>query len=277
MMRHRAHAYLFEGEDGAQAAALAKAINCLHPGDDACNKCSSCRLFESGNHPDILYVTGSKPTSIGVDDVRDQIIHQMATAPFSHRYKIFVINDAHMLTIPAQNALLKIIEEPAPYGVFLLTCQALEMMLETVRSRCSTPAAPAVGNTPVAGNTTASSATAPSTPAVSIKGHEKGNSNFSEPLHLITTQAHKADILGALSLYEQFKPFKENKQELHAFLDELYAEYGQILRKSHADYAVRGANAIARAKEALSQNGNFQLTIELLLLEIANHLKEGAA
>lgn len=261
-----AHVYLFEDDSSARAKALAKVLNCLQSGEAACDGCISCRVFESGNHPDVMYVTGTK-ASIGVDDVREQIIRPMATAPFNYRYKVFIIDKAHTLTVPAQNALLKTIEEPAPYGVFLLITEALEAMLETVRSRCviiKKPTPPAEGNKEQARGVNSDTDHA-----------------YLPPHHALIREliaaAHTQDILGALALYKKIEPLKDNKQELAAFLDGLYAAYGYELRTSQAPHALRAAKAITHTKEVLSQNGNFQLAIELMLLQIANHIKEGAA
>jgi UDP-N-acetylenolpyruvoylglucosamine reductase len=128
-------AYIFEGEDTAAvkkaASEFAKEFNCQHrEGEAPCNKCTSCRTFQSGNHPDTFYVAATETKSIGVGDVRAQVIDEMATRPFSYRYKVFIIDKAETLTPAAQNALLKTMEEPAPFGVFLLLADKMEAMLE---------------------------------------------------------------------------------------------------------------------------------------------------
>ena len=246
------HAYLLAGNVGLldTANAFAKALNCLAGGEVACGTCISCRVFESGNHPDTFYVAATETKSIGVGDVRVQVIDEMATRPFSYRYKVFIIDKAETLTPAAQNALLKTIEEPAPFGVFLLLADKVESMLETVRSRCVVAKMDDIS--PVNEANTAE-----------------------EPLmREVIDTAHTLDILGAMMLYKKFEPFKESKETAVALLDKLYERYGAILRSSpgYSGHAIRAARAITQTKEILSHNGNYQLAIELMLLKIGAHI-----
>jgi DNA polymerase III gamma/tau subunit len=250
--RNRGHAYIFEGDAG-EAVAFAKALNCLTERDVACNGCISCRVFDSGNHPDTHYIvntnTKTKTNDIGVEDVRRQIVAEMATAPSHYRYKVFIIGKAETLTPAAQNALLKTIEEPASYGVFLLQTAKTEALLETVRSRC----------------VTVKTAFLPMT--------ESGqNADIRQEIREIADNAHTRDILGALALYKKFEPFKDSKESAATALDMLYTEYGVRLRTTGDPCILRALKAITRAKEALSHNGNFQLAIEMMLLQIGGHV-----
>lgn len=134
------HAYIFSGEDGSGksmlAGAFAKALECEAGYGDACNMCKSCLQFDTGNHPDIHYVTHDKPNSIGVDEVRSQIARDVIIKPYSSKYKIYIVDEAEKLTEEAQNALLKTIEEPPAYVVILLLTNNISALLPTVRSRC---------------------------------------------------------------------------------------------------------------------------------------------
>ncbi|MCL2204468.1 MAG: hypothetical protein FWB88_11090 [Defluviitaleaceae bacterium] len=251
------HAYILEGESGLleSANAFAKALNCLEGRDEACNGCISCRVFDSGNHPDTLYVTGTKATGIGVDDVREQVLLPMAMKPFTYRCKVFILDKAETLTPAAQNALLKTMEEPAPYGVFLLLAHSVESLLPTVRSRC-------VVLRHDAGPTEA----------------DTQDAERESLVQDITRTAHELDILDAMALYKRFEPYKESKESAKHLLDMLYTAYGQTLRERQSPYAFNAVEAVAHAKKVLAQNGNFQLTIELMLLKICGklHPKAGA-
>lgn len=134
------HAYLFYGEirSGKEfiAKVFAKTLQCEEKKDEPCDECHSCKQAASGNHPDIIYVNHEKPTSIGVDDIRDGINNTVMIKPYSSRYKIYIIQDAEKMTPQAQNALLKTIEEPPAYAVFILLTNSMEMMLPTIISRC---------------------------------------------------------------------------------------------------------------------------------------------
>ena len=98
--------------------------------------CRSCIQFESGNHPDVRYVTHEKPASIGVDDVRSQISGDIMIKPYNGRYKVYIVDDAELMTPQAQNALLKTIEEPPSYAVLIFLTSSPESLLATIRSRC---------------------------------------------------------------------------------------------------------------------------------------------
>ena len=109
-------AYIVNGERGTGKKMLAKlfamALLCEEHGPEPCNKCHSCVQAESNNHPDIIWVTHEKPGSIGVDDVRTQINNTVAIKPYQGPYKVYIIPEADIMTVQAQNALLKTIEEP---------------------------------------------------------------------------------------------------------------------------------------------------------------------
>lgn len=139
--RQVSHAYILTGEAGmgrkTLANAFAMALQCESGTAEPCGVCHSCRQFLSGNHPDVVYVRHEKPGSIGVDDVREQIINDVTIKPYSSPYKIYIVDQAELLTAQAQNALLKTIEEPPEYAVlFFLTTNA-EGFLPTILSRCT--------------------------------------------------------------------------------------------------------------------------------------------
>jgi len=134
------HAYIFNGESGAGKKSLAKVfsktLQCEAKGDNPCNECHSCKQAESGNQPDIIWVSHEKPTSIGVEDIREQVIGDIQIKPYSSKYKIYIIDEAEKLTLQAQNALLKTIEEPPAYGIIILLTTNADTFLQTILSRC---------------------------------------------------------------------------------------------------------------------------------------------
>ena len=137
-----AHAYIFAGEKGSgkmSAASLTAAtLLCKEQGDDPCGNCISCSKAFSNNHPDIIYVQHEKPNVITVDEIRDQVVATADIKPYESPYKIYIIADADKMNVQAQNALLKTIEEPAPYVVVILLAVSKESLLETIQSRCIT-------------------------------------------------------------------------------------------------------------------------------------------
>jgi len=236
-------AHILQGEQGTgklQLARLfAKALNCIGRGEspDPCNSCASCRTFDSGNHPDTFFVAPTKTVSLGVDDVRDQIVTPMGTQPFGYKYKVFIVDKAETLTPPAQNALLKTIEEPAEFGFFLFLTTKITAMLDTVLSRC-----------------------------VVHKLHNHniiatGNDEDVQELTAKTAEnIAQMDIIQIISLAPKLAAHKEKINDL---LDTLY-----IKTKQH-NGAYKALSAIPQAKEAISRNGNLQLNLEIMLLKLA--------
>lgn len=134
------HAYILTGEAGmgrkSIANAFAMTLLCEKGGSEPCMVCHSCKQVLGGNHPDLIYVTHEKPASIGVDDIREQINDTIMIRPYSSYYKIYIVDEAEKMTVQAQNALLKTIEEPPSYAVILLITTNQEAFLPTILSRC---------------------------------------------------------------------------------------------------------------------------------------------
>lgn len=137
-----ANTYIFEGVAGLgkheSARLFAKALVCDDVNNAPCCNCSACREAQATSHPDILFIKPEKDkATIGVEPVRDAI-NEALIKPFYNRHKVFIIDDGDILTPQAQNALLKMIEEPPQYAVFIIVCTNSEILLETVRSRAVT-------------------------------------------------------------------------------------------------------------------------------------------
>lgn len=132
--------HIFLGLDGVgkrtAAIEFAKAINCQFNKEDACNRCASCNKIDSKNHPDIflVYPEGSS-RSIKIDRIRE-IIYQASLKPYEARKKVFIINDAEAMNEEAQNAFLKLLEEPPQNHILILTSSNIAGLFPTVVSRC---------------------------------------------------------------------------------------------------------------------------------------------
>ncbi|MDR0374567.1 MAG: DNA polymerase III subunit gamma/tau, partial [Treponema sp.] len=132
-----AHAYLFTGPRGcgktSSARILARSLNCVKGPVAPCGECVSCREIAEGRSLDVIEIDGASNT--GVNDAR-QIIEEVLFPPNSSRYKIYIIDEVHMLSNSAFNALLKTIEEPPPYVVFIFATTELHKVPATIKSRC---------------------------------------------------------------------------------------------------------------------------------------------
>ena len=236
---NRTYIYVGENTRAVYQAALdfAKGLNCL--ADNAKNKalfcgaCLSCNVFDGNNHPDTFYVTGTKK-SIGIDDIREQIIAPMALKPFRYKYKVFIVEKAQELTHAAQNVLLKTIEEPAEYGVFLFVAPNNRPFLPTFLSRCET-----------------------------IRFAEETDFEYPDDIKIVAEEVYdtlnKTDIYGAFLLYNRLD--KLDKPGIMQMLDLLYVMYGGTAN-------IEACKAIIETKKILSQNANTQLAAELLFYRL---------
>ena len=132
------HAYLFTGSRGTGktscAKILAKAVNCLHPDNgNLCNACEACRAIDSGSCMDVLEIDAA--SNNGVDNVRD-LRDDAVYTPSQVKMRVYIIDEVHMLSISAFNALLKIIEEPPEHLLFILATTELHKVPATILSRC---------------------------------------------------------------------------------------------------------------------------------------------
>ena len=132
-----AHAYLFAGPRGTgkttMAKLLAKALNCEHGIGCQCNECKNCISINEGTHPDVLEIDAA--SNNGVDEIRD-LIDRVKYGTILGRYKVYIIDEVHMMTPGAFNALLKTLEEPPEHVIFILATTEPHKILPTILSRC---------------------------------------------------------------------------------------------------------------------------------------------
>jgi DNA polymerase-3 subunit delta' len=134
------NAMLFWGPGGVgkrmTALEMTKAVNCAEAAADACDACLSCRKVVSGNHPDVRVVTPSKKSRLIDLETLTEVTELATLRPFEGAWRVFILEDADRLSLPAQNRFLKTLEEPPGNSLFLLTTEHPRMLLPTIRSRC---------------------------------------------------------------------------------------------------------------------------------------------
>ncbi len=299
------HAYIINGEKSSGKEFIAKvfamALQCDEEGDEPCQKCHSCRQALSGNHPDIIYVTHEKPNAIGVDDIRAQVNNDVAIKPYSGPYKVYIMNEAEKMTPQAQNAILKTLEEPPAYAVFLLLTSNVDSLLPTIISRCVVLNMKPVPDELVKkylmeqmqvpdykaevcvafarGNVGKAKALASSEDFENVKSEALSLLKYIRDMELSEIIAaikkimeYKLEINDYLDIcaiwYRDVLLFKATNDVNHL----IFREEIQTIRKTAQRSSYEGIEtvieALEKAKKRLDANVNFELTMELLMLTI---------
>lgn len=298
------HAYLFQGEEGMGkkliASVFAKTLQCEEGGTEPCDHCRSCMQMDSGNHPDIIWVTHEK-ASIGVDDIRLQVNGDIMVKPYNSPYKIYIIDEAEKLTEQAQNALLKTIEEPPEYAVIILLANNINSILATILSRCVQ-----LNLKPVEKNaikeflmTQYKIPDYAARIAADFSGGNVGKAikyaSSEEFMKVKDNVLHLLKYIDDMEVYEVvsgLKMFSEGKAVINDYIDLmelwyrdvlmfkatadpnllLYKEELSFIRKQSNKISYEGLetiiSAMEKAKIRLKANVNFDIAIELMLLTI---------
>ncbi|MBO6016119.1 MAG: DNA polymerase III subunit delta [Lachnospiraceae bacterium] len=300
-----AHAYIINGERSSGkefvANVFATALQCEADGERPCGECLSCKQAKTKNHPDIINVMHDKPNTIGVDDIRAKINNDIAIKPYSGPYKIYIMNESEKMTVQAQNALLKTLEEPPAYAVILLLTTNLDTLLPTVISRCVTLNMRPVKDELVKeylmnevqvpeykadvcvafarGNLGRAKALAASEEFDNIKREAVTLLKYIKDMeiHEIITAIKKIkdyqfdindylDILGVW--YRDVLLFKATHDANHLIFRDEIQYIKKVADQSAYDGIETIIDALEKAKARLKANVNFDLTMELLLLTI---------
>ena len=301
------HAYIMNGEKGAGKKLLANlfamSLQCRNREEDgdACGKCQSCKQALNQNQPDIIKVTHEKPNTISIDDIREQVNNDIVIKPYSSKYKIYIIADADMMSVQAQNAILKTIEEPPEYAVIMLLTENAETLLPTIRSRCVMLKLRNIKDQLVKkylmeqmqvpdykADVCVAFAQGNMGKAIMLATSEHFNEIKEEAVHLL----RNINDLDLNELIEAVKRCMSYKLEITDYMDVIAVWYRDVLiykatrnvdrvvfsdqlkyikeRASKSSYEGIEIilDALEKAKSRLKANVNFELTMELLLLTI---------
>ena len=136
--RSISHAYILAGDKGIGKSKIARefAMELICEKNTGGGECPACRQFLADAYPDFFYMDAEGKESIGIDRIRENIVNDVSIRLYHGKVKIYIIDEADKMTVGAQNALLKTIEEPPEYVVILLLVRNMSLLLETIRSRC---------------------------------------------------------------------------------------------------------------------------------------------
>lgn len=297
------HAYIISGIKGSGkktiAGSFAAALQC--EGEDSpCGRCQSCRMAESGNNPDIIFPKPVKTKNIGVTDIREQVISAAAVKPYMFKYKIFIIDEADKMTVEAQNAFLKTLEEPPSYAVFMLLAESTDSFLPTILSRCALLRTESIDSASISGFLTARGVE----PEKASVAAEYSRGSIGEAIELAENEdftAMRDDIISLLSgiydkdstdvmlLGEYFNNTYKNDDRVTDiaslwFRDLLAAKVTgdekYIIQKDKIDMIfnaaeretaesiIKKAQAVKKTAVEIRMNANFRLAMEVMLMNI---------
>lgn len=271
------HSYMFVGQTGIGkmlfAKEFAKAILCLQ--EEQCNNCKSCLEFDNNNNPDITIIEKEEDSNvIKIDQIR-QMTSKILEKPIISNKKVYIINDSELMNEPAQNSLLKTLEEPPEYATIILITSREDLFLNTIKSRCTKIMFNKLSNEDLK-------------QILKIKYNYENISNNMfllfdgsveralnlidkekeyEELSNIINNLEKYNVVDVLNLKE--KMFKQ-KEEARGTLDYINLLFFNLVKKD-----IRYANcmkAAEKAKEKSTKNNNYDMTIDNFLLTIWEEL-----
>lgn len=299
------HAYIINGEKSSGkefiARVFAMALQCEKGGTEPCQECHSCKQALSDNHPDIIRVTHEKPNTISVDDIRAQVNNDVGIKPYSGPHKVYLINEAEKMTVQAQNALLKTLEEPPEYTVILLLTTNVNALLPTILSRCVVLNMKPVADELVKqflmqkmevpdykaevcvafarGNIGKAKSLASSEDFENVKAEALSLLKYIHDMELNEMIAaikkiteYKLEVNDYLDIcaiwYRDVLLFKATNDVNHLVFREEIQSLRQVASRSSYEGIEQVIEALDKAKKRLDANVNFDLTMELLMLEI---------
>lgn len=299
------HAYIINGEKSSGKEFIAKvfamALQCEKGEVEPCQECHSCKQALSANHPDIIRVQHEKPNTISVDDVRFRINQDVDVKPYSGKYKVYIVNEAEKMTVQAQNALLKTLEEPPAYVVILLLTDNVNALLPTIVSRCVVLNMKPVMDSQIRkflmeqmqvpdykaqvciafarGNIGKSKALASSEDFENVKAEALSVLKYIQDmeLHEIIAAIKKIgdyklevnDYLDIMAIwYRDILLFKATKDANCLVFHEEITEIRRVAGRSSYEGIESVIQSLDKAKKRLDANVNFDLTMELLMMEI---------
>ena len=304
-MQKVSHAYILNGEDKSGkmmlAEAFAMALQCEEAISEPCMNCRSCRQAVDHNQPDIIYVSHEKPNVISVDDIRHQINNDIVIKPFSSKYKIYIVDEAEKMTVQAQNALLKTLEEPPAYVVILLLTTRADAFLPTILSRCITlklkPLYDEVIRDYLMDHLQVQKEDADLYTAFARGNLGKAialssSDSFVEVRFSVMSLLKNSRNMDIVQMLETVKQWKEDRLQIQECLEFMQLWYRDVLmfkatqeiegiifreeykfiREMASKSSFRGIEeileALDKARQRLEANVNYELTMELLLLTI---------
>jgi len=264
------HAYMFVGQDGIGksliAREFAKSILCLEPTDKYCDKCECCNIFE--NSPDFDFITDVDGV-IKVGDIRN-LIENIVLKPVKSNKRVFIINNADMMNEAAQNALLKILEEPPSYATIILVLSNKEKILRTIKSRCTEvkflPLTLDEMKEYYSGQNIDEELYKYARGSIG-KIEKLKNSNYIENVIDLEKALSYKDLLEMNKALTKLKENKSIKENIEDILDLLIIKLRAELTSNYAE-KITQIEIIEECRRNLKRNSNFDITLDCMMVKL---------
>jgi len=285
------HAYIISGAAGSGkkllAYSFAKAILCKNKfpslegrtpkAEVVCGVCRSCKTADSGNNPDLVFIAPQK-ASLGIDEVRESIIENLAVLPYEADKRVYIINDAHKLTPAAQNAMLLTLEDGPEFAVFLLLADSLGNFLPTMLSRCIQYKTRPLDEGVISSYLEGAGLGISRDTAKVAAGFAHGSlgralalatdEDFTALRAMTLDLAQRLEGMDVAEVFAAAKGLEQHKEQINDVLDILKMYYRDVLvLQENVEKTINKIHAIDDIKEKLKSNCNFLLCMEILLLK----------
>ena len=264
------HAYMFVGQDGIGksliAREFAKAILCEQPTDTYCNKCECCNIFE--NSPDFIFISDTDDV-IKVGEIRS-LSENIILKPVKSNRRVFVINNADKMNEAAQNALLKILEEPPAYATIILVLSNKEKILRTIQSRCLEIHFSKLSIEEMKqyyeGQNISENLFQYARGSIG-KLEKIKNSNYIENVMELEKALSYQDLLEMNRALTKIKENKTIKEEIQDILELLIVKLNSELKEDYTK-KIAQIEIIEECKKNLKRNANFDITLDYMMVKL---------
>ena len=273
------HSYMFIGPDGIGkvlfAKEFAKMILC-QDSNKACNHCSSCIKFNSDNHPDFMIINSEDGKSIKINQIRF-LQERISEKPIVSSKKVYIINNSDLMTVEAQNCLLKTLEEPPEYAIIILVLSNENKCLSTIKSRCTKIAFQKLRNSDLTQYANEnnleinSSLLSASDGSISKLLNLQNNLEAYKQLDNIINAFSKDNIV---DIWNNADILYKSKDNINTLLEYLNTVFLERLKSTKESKYIQSIKIIENTKNKLSSNANYDMCIDNLLLQIWEDFNE---
>lgn len=274
------HSYMFVGPEGIGkslfAKDLAEIILCMSSHSRACGTCSSCIKFESNNHPDFVFIDSDDGKSIKIGQIR-LMQEQISEKPIVSDRKVYVINNSDLMTVEAQNCLLKTLEEPPEYATIILVLANENKLLNTIKSRCTKIAFQKLSDDDLINYAKINNIEINTDLLATCNGsisnliNLRNNVEAYQALDTILESFSKKDIVDIWNNADILYKSKENINNLLEYFNTVFLNK---LRSSKEEKYINAIKIVELTKKRLSSNANYDMCIDNLLLKIWEEINE---